>query len=140
MEKWTYLAMTAMDYEDEAAAAAVAGFSTVWMLIILGICVLQIVASWRLFEKAGEPGWASIVPFYNTYVLFRITYGSGWKMFLLLVPFLNYVVEIAYLVRLAQVFGKGVGFRVLTVFFAPITMLIMAFGDASYEGPVDSFI
>ena len=52
----------------------------------LAIAVLGIIAMWKIFEKAGEPGWAAIIPFYNLYVLFKITWGNGWKFLLLLIP------------------------------------------------------
>lgn len=40
--------------------------------INLAVMVLTIVASWIMYAKAGEHGWAAIVPFYSSYVRFRI--------------------------------------------------------------------
>ena len=51
----------------------------------LAVAVLGIVAMWKIFEKAGEPGWAAIIPFYNAYVLFKITWGNGWMFLLMLI-------------------------------------------------------
>ncbi|MBE6850211.1 MAG: hypothetical protein E7504_00505 [Ruminococcus sp.] len=129
-----------MDQSGDAALAVLAGSYVVFLIIGLVVSVLMIVAQWKLFTKAGEEGWKSLIPIYNGYVMFQIVYGQGWKYFLTLVPVLNYVVLIAYYVRLAQVYGKSVVFGILNLFFAPITMLILAFGDADYQGPIDSFL
>lgn len=124
----------------EQAGAAFAGAYLVISLISLAVTVVMIIAQWKLFTKAGEEGWKALIPIYNGYVLFNIIYGQGWKYFLMLVPVLNYVVAVAYMIRMAQVYGKGIGFGILNVLFSPITMCILAFGDADYQGPIDSFI
>lgn len=62
---------------DTAAAGALAAFMGAYSIIILAICVVMIVANWKLFTKAGEPGWAAIIPFYSNYVLFKIAFGNG---------------------------------------------------------------
>jgi hypothetical protein len=89
----------------------------------------------EVVEKAGEPGWAAIVPFYNVYEIYKITWGSGWYFLLLLIPFANYVILIITQVKLAKAFGKGGGFACGLIFLSPIFMLILAFGDARYVGP-----
>ena len=68
-----------MSYGSEAAAlnALLSIFAGFW-LIILAFFVLNIVAGWKIFEKAGQPGWASIVPFYNSYIRYKIFWGNGW--------------------------------------------------------------
>lgn len=105
----------------------------IWAIsIILGI--LGIVAMWLIFQKAGEPGWASIVPFYNMYVLYKITWGDGWKFLLLLIPFVDIVIAIITLVKLAEAFGKDGGFAVGLIFLTFIFELILAFGSAKYVG------
>lgn len=125
---------------DAAAAAAIGGAMMIYYVILLGLSVLMLVAQWRLFTKAGEPGWACLIPIYNGYVMFKIVYGQGWKYFLLLVPVLGSILALAYYIRMAQVYGKGIGFGIANLFFTPITMLILAFGDADYTGPIDSFM
>ncbi len=129
-----------LDSSEDAFAAAAAGVSAVSSIISLAISVLAIVAAWVLFTKAGEAGWKSIIPIYNGWTMCKIVYGQGWKIFLMLVPVLNFIFAIAYSIRIAQVYGKGIGFGILNLFFAPITTLILAFGNSSYQGPVDSFI
>ena len=95
--------------------------------IILGI---SIAAMWILFTKAHEEGWASIVPFYNMYVLFKITWGSGWLFLLLLIPIADIVIWIITMVKLAQVFGKGGGFACGLIFLNTIFECIIAFDNS----------
>ena len=103
-------------------------------LLTLAIAVLGIVAMWKIFTKAGEPGWAAIIPFYNLYVLFKITWGSGWKFLLLLIPIANIVIAIITMVKLAKAFGKGGEFAVGLIFLSIIFYCILAFGDSGYLG------
>ena len=103
-------------------------------VVYLAIAVLGIIAMWKLFEKAGEPGWASIIPFYNVYVLFKITWGNGWKFLFLLIPIANIVFMIITMVKLAKAFGKGGGFAVGLSFLSIIFYCILAFGPATYLG------
>ena len=95
--------------------------------IILGI---SIAAMWIMFTKAHEEGWASIVPFYNMYVLFKITWGSGWLFLLLLIPIADIVIWIITMVKLAQVFGKGGGFACGLIFLNTIFECIIAFDNS----------
>ena len=103
-------------------------------LLTLAIAVLGIVAMWKIFVKAGEPGWAAIIPFYNLYVLFKITWGNGWKFLFLLIPIANFVFLIITMVKLAKAFGKSGGFAVGLIFLSVIFYCILAFGDAQYIG------
>lgn len=101
------------------------------------IAILAIVALWKIFEKAGEPGWAAIIPFYNVYVLFKITWGSGWKFLLLLIPIANIVIGIITMVKLAKAFGKSGGFAVGLIFLSVIFYCILAFDSSTYIGVPD---
>lgn len=101
----------------------------------LACLVLAIVAEWMIFMKAGEKGWKSLIPIYNTYTLVRIADGNGWKFLLLLVPFVNIVYMILLNVRLAKSFGKGTGFALGLVLLTGIFTLILGFGKAQYIGP-----
>lgn len=133
--------MDAYSSSDLVTAGAAAGsVLTVYFIIIGVVAVISIAACWKLFSKAGEAGWKSIIPIYNAYILFKIVYGNGLKFLLLLIPFLNFIVMIALYFRLAKVYGKGAGFGVLLLLFEPIALPILAFGNSEYQGPVDSFI
>lgn len=107
------------------------GASTFWLLMTC----LTIAALWVIFDKAGEPGWAAIIPFYNFYELFKITWGNGWLFLLLLIPIANFVIGIITLVKLAKVFGKGGGWACGLIFLYPIFICITAFSrDIVYVG------
>jgi len=127
--------------DNNALTNAIAGlFGGVSLIVWLVLLVLYIVANFRIYSKAGEAGWKCIIPIYSTYILFKIIYGNGWKFLFLLIPIFGEIVAIVSLFRLAKVFGKGVGFGLGLWFLSPIFILILAFGSAQYEGPVDSFI
>lgn len=121
-----------MDISEFSTAYAQPSPAMTWIGVI--IAILGIVAMWKIFVKAGEPGWAAIIPFYSTYVLFKITWGNGWKFLLLLIPFANIVFIIITMVKLAKAFGKGGGFAVGLIFLSVIFYCILAFGDARYVG------
>ena len=107
-------------------------------ILSLALAVLGIVAMWKIFEKAGKPGWAAIIPFYNIYVLFEITWGNGWKFLFLLIPIANIVFAIITMVKLAKAFGKGGGFAVGLIFLSIIFYCILAFDQSQYLGVPES--
>lgn len=120
---------------DVFDAMALAFFG-VYFIIAMAIAVLVIVATWKLFVKAGKPGWASIVPFYSTYCLFQISFGNGWLFLLSFVPCVNVVIFFMLYFKLAKAFGQGGAFAIGLIFLNPIFMLILGFGDSEYIGPV----
>ena len=103
-------------------------------LLWLVVVVAMIAGIWKLFAKAGRPGWAAIIPFYNYVVMFRITGRSPWWVLGMFVPFLNIFVAIRLVFDLAKVFGRGIGFGFGLLFLFPIFVLILAFGNAEYVG------
>lgn len=98
--------------------------------------LIQVVSLWQIFKKADEPGWAAIIPLYNLYILYKITWGSGWRVLLLLIPLVNIVAAIITVFKLSRAFGKGTGFGFGLLFLPFIFILILAFGPAQYQGPV----
>ncbi len=117
-------------------ASLIATMGAVSSAVSLIYYVLLIVCEWKMFEKAGEPGWAAIIPIYNIYKLFEISYGSGWKMLLLLVPILNIFIAIQQSFKLAKAFGQGFAFGIGLLLLAPIFMAIIAFSNKiEYVGP-----
>lgn len=126
---------------DESYQVAEALGSGIGSLISLAFSVIFIIANWRLFERAGEDGWKSIIPILNVYTMFKIVYGSGWKFLLLFVPILGGVLGIAYYIRLAQAYGKSTGFGIGLLLLMPIFYLMLAFdNNAQYQGPCSSFL
>jgi hypothetical protein len=108
----------------------------VFLAVILFVFIFYIVTFWRLFSKAGRPGWASLIPIYNSYVLLKIAGKSGWWFFLLCIPFLNLIFFFLFCLGLAKSFGRSELFGVLGLFiFSPIGIPILAFGGSQYIGP-----
>jgi hypothetical protein len=112
--------------------------SPVAMVIGLLIALLLIVAMWKVFTKAGKPGWASIIPIYNLYIWCKIVGRPGWWIILLLIPFVNIIVGIILCVDMAKSFGKGVGFGIGLALLGIIFWPILGFGSAQYQGPAAS--
>lgn len=108
-------------------------FSTIWAVSFI-LCIFMLIANWKIFKKAGEHGVAAIVPFWNTAVLFKLTWGKWYFMFWMCVPFVNLVIAIITIFKLAKVFGKGIGFGFGLLFLSPIFMMILGFGSAQYVG------
>lgn len=110
--------------------------ATTLLVIYFAAIIIMIVAMWKMFAKAGEAGWKSLVPFYNTYILFRIAGRNGWGFLLLLVPIVNVVVSVMLAVDLAKHYGKSTAFGVIGLFFfSTIGYLILGYGSAEYVGP-----
>jgi hypothetical protein len=114
---------------NNAAAAGIGiGMTVVW----LALAVLMIAALWKIFDKAGEPGWAAIIPVYNLYILLKIAGRPGWWILLFFIPFVNFIISIIVSIDVAKRFGKGTGFALGLVFLPFIFYPMLAWGDASY--------
>jgi hypothetical protein len=106
------------------------------VLFWLGIVIIFVIAYWTIFTKAGQPGWASLIPIYNAYVLLKIVGRPWWWLLLFLVPIANFIVAIMLSIDLARSFGRSTLFGVVMLFFfSAIGVLILAFGDSRYVGP-----
>ena len=98
------------------------------------IAVFMIAAMWKVFTKAGKPGWAALIPIYNLIVLLQIAGKPVWWVILFFIPIVSLVMVILTYVGIANRFGKGGGFAVGLVFLAPIFFAILGFGSAQYQG------
>ena len=107
--------------------------SPIVIVCYLAVAVLLLAAMWKVFEKAGKPGWAAIVPIYNLFVLLQIAGKPGWWILLLLIPLVNLVVLILTYSGVARNFGKGVGFTLGLIFLSFIFFPILAWGSAEYR-------
>jgi len=99
------------------------------------IALFVIVAMWKVFAKAGRPGWAAIIPIYNMYVWCKIVGRPGWWVILMLIPLVNIIVGIIVCIDMAKSFGKGVGFGIGIALLGIIFLPILGFGSAQYQGP-----
>ncbi|HET6712502.1 MAG TPA: DUF5684 domain-containing protein [Actinomycetota bacterium] len=120
---------------DLLAQSSDGGGSAILWLLYVAFIVVYLVAAWIVYTKAGEEGWKALIPIYNVWVLLKIVGRPGWWLILFLIPLVNFVIWIIVSIDLAKSFGKGTGFALGLIFFAPIFYMILAFGDATYRGP-----
>lgn len=133
----------------------------IYVTIALAWWLLQIIANWRIFTKAGEAGWKSIIPVYSDYISYKIAWQTSyfWLVFILgiiascvqayanpngdnvmllmivsLIKIITGIIGIMYSVKLARAFGRGTGFALGLIFLSPIFMLILGLGDDRYYG------
>ena len=124
-----------------------AGVMIVIWLFALALAVLVIIGLWKTFRKAGLPGWAAIIPFYNEYNVVKMSNRPIWFFWAMLgcslfawIPFLGWLLIIAMIVLwvfvaldIAANFGQGTGFAILLIIFPSIMFLILGFGSAQYN-------
>ena len=93
----------------------------------------MIASWWKVFAKAGQPGWAALIPIYNLYVLLMVAKRPGWWLLLYLIPIVNIVIGIIVAIDVAKNFGKGPGFGIGLALLSIVFYPILAFGDAQYQ-------
>ncbi len=120
---------------NEATYALATGIMLVYMVVVLVIGVISLVGLWKIFVKAGKPGWGAIIPFYNMYCLFEMSFGTGWLFLACFVPCVNVVITIIMWIKLAQAFGKGAGYGIGILFVPFVFLPMLGFSDAQYVGP-----
>lgn len=136
-----------MDYyfNLESILAVFGGFLIIFVLIVLAFAIVSIVASWKLFKKAGRNGWESIIPIYSTWVLNEIA-GLNWWWFILLIlnvtfSFENEGITYAFSIcsfiasfncyyNIARKFGKDKGISILAGIFPFIFLLVFGFSKS----------
>lgn len=132
----SYVDSTTSVTYDASTNAAAGGIGIVIVLVYIAVLVLMIASMWMVFRKAGKPGWASIVPFYNTIVELEIIGRPAWWLVLLFIPFVNIVIAIIMMLDLAKSFGQSTGMGVLLVLLPVVGMPLLAFNKSiSYVGP-----
>src|SRR5580658_4897046 len=105
------------------------------LLFWLAVAVVVIVGGWKMFEKAGQPGWAILIPFYNTYIMLKIAGRPGWWLLLYFIPLVNFIIMIIVSIDLAKAFGQGALFGIVLLFLlSGIGYLVLGFGDYRYQG------
>lgn len=120
-----------MQYEDEGAGAGIAG--CIGGFVYLAILIVIIAGMWKVFEKAGQPGWAAIVPFYNLYVLTQIAGREILWFILLLIPLVNFIAGFLVSLDIARKFGQSTLFGVGLFFLPFIFYPMLGFGSAQYN-------
>jgi hypothetical protein len=122
--------------EALAASQPGTGSYAVMGVVYLALIIVGVVSMWKVFTKAGRPGWAAIIPIYNLVVLMGIAGKPGWWVLLMFIPVVNLIILILTYVALAESFGKGGGFAVGLILLGIVFFPILAFGSAEYRGPV----
>ena len=118
---------------DPAFGMVFAVFGGIWLtMFILGI--VSIIGLWKMYVKAGRPGWAALIPIYNVVVLLEIIGKPTWWVILSFIPFVNAIVGIIIMHNLSKAFGRGIGTTLGLIFLPVIFYLILGFGKAKYVG------
>jgi hypothetical protein len=121
--------------QDPFTTTASEGPGTTFWVVMGAIILIQIAAMWKVFEKAGQPGWAAIVPIYNLIVLLQVAGKPVWWILLLFIPIVSIIVSFIIMHGISTNFGRGLGTTLGLVFLSPIFFPILAWGDAQYLGP-----
>lgn len=132
------------------------GMSLIFMFVIAVVLVLYVLAYWMIFRKAGEAGWKALIPFYGTYIEYKLFWNNRmfvlWLIMALIAASLRFVsgpgamvAQLAYFgvsvmhilisVKMSYSFGHGVGYALGLIFLTPIFLLILAFDESVYIGP-----
>ncbi|MCB0650289.1 MAG: signal peptidase I [Saprospiraceae bacterium] len=114
-------------------------------LLVIGIVFVVIAGMWKIFEKAGQPGWAAIVPIYNIVILLEIVRKPWWWLLLMIIPYVGMIWSIWTYNLLSKSFGKDEGYTVGMIFLPFIFIPMLGFGEAQYihnriEAPQDNDI
>jgi Family of unknown function (DUF5684) len=118
----------------QASTPEVPAPSPVFIICSLLVGVVAIAGMWKVFAKAGQPGWAAIIPIYNFIILLKIGGKPLWWIILMFIPIANLVVLIILSIAVAGKFGKGTGFGLGLAFLYFIFYPILGFGSAQYQG------
>ena len=145
--------------EIALAGGLIGGALMVTIIASAAFYILLVIALWKIFTKAGEAGWKSLIPIYNAYILCKIMKVNFW-LFVIILPIIigivtgvlfsnnqnattiitaiySLFVDIYFSIRLSKAFGKGTGFTLGLIFFPNIFTLILGFGSSKYVGIKD---
>ncbi len=120
---------------DDLTPGEQAFFGALFLILVVAVVVfvaIMIASYWRIFTKAGQPGWPAIVPFYNWVVLLRIIRRPVWMIVLFLVSG-GIIGHVLAGVDLAKAFGKETGYAVGLVLLPFVFYPMLAFGSAEYD-------
>lgn len=124
-----------MDSSSLLGGALLASFGTM-MLISSAVGLVMLISMWKVFKKAGKPGWASIIPIYNIYTMIQIAKLPTYYLLLFMIPIANIYAIFKIYIELAHKFNKSTGFGVGLIFLSVIFFPMLAFGDATYEDSI----
>jgi hypothetical protein len=108
-------------------------FGGAFMMFLLFIVILTVAGMWKMFAKAGQPGWAAIVPFYNMIILAKMAGKPAWWFILMLIPFVSFIIWIIIALEITKRFGRGTGTAIGLILLPPIFVCVLGFGSAQYN-------
>jgi len=123
------------EYQTEGLEQGIIAAMGVFFFIYCAIILVIIISMWKIFEKAGKPGWAAIIPIYNIIVLLEIVGKPVWWIILMFIPFVNLFIFIYLAHLLSKSFGKDIVMTILLIILPFVGYPMLAFGDATYGGP-----
>lgn len=124
-----------MDYYSSESAGMAGGIGAVFFIVYIAVIIIAIAGMWKTFTKAGQPGWAAIIPIYNIYVMIKIVgKPSIWLLWCLL-PCVNIIFSIWLTNLISKSYGKEEGFTIGLLLLPFIFWPILGFGNARYVGP-----
>lgn len=103
-------------------------------VVTVAVLIFILVTVWKVYIKAGRPGWSAIIPIYGSYILLKVAKRPGWWLILYLIPLVNVITHLVVSIDVAKAFGKSAAFGVFLLWFLPfIGYPILAFSDAQYQ-------
>ena len=127
---------TPMPTLTDTQVAALTAMGGLYAAFALVLGIVAIVASWKIFSKAGQAGWKSVIPLYNVYVLLKIVGRPGWWLLLFFIPVVNIVISLVVSIDLGKSFGKSTAYSVVLLWLLSlIGYCLLAFGNDQYIGP-----
>ena len=120
-------------YDNMYASEISSGPGIAFWIFYFAFIVFFIIVMWKIFVKAGKPGWGCIVPIYNIILQLEIAGRPLWWIFLMFIPLVNTVVAIIILFDIAKAFGKGTGFGLGMLFLPFIFFPILAFDSSEFQ-------
>jgi hypothetical protein len=129
--------METQNLANSAAAGLAAGIGLGMVLIFAAIGIFIAACCWKIFTKAGKPGWACLVPIYNIIVLLEIVNKPWWWLLLMCIPIVGLIIYIMVIHRVSLSFGKGAGFTLGLLFISIVFVPILAFDNSTYTKLAD---
>jgi hypothetical protein len=129
-------ALLLQDDLSPAVGGGILALGGAFFLVMMAIALVLIIGMWKVFTKAGQPGWAILIPIYNTIILLKIAGRPVWWFLLLCIPLVNIVILLLVSIDIAKSFGQSAVFGVVLLFLlGGIGYLVLGFGSAQYVGP-----
>ncbi len=143
--------------DTSALMAVIVGYFVVFLLLCIAVYVLYVIGLWKVFTKAGVEGWKSVIPYYNIYNIFKISWKPEvfWAYLVLFIVYMVlsfvggsiasilcglagialFVLNVIMSYKLAKAFGCGIGFTIGLLIIPFVFYPILGFGSSKYLGP-----